>query len=82
MQPDFEYLRYENWREGKEPNWHKIDVELKSYHTYIDIVDWIYDNIDCCERHARWIWPLLTSPIALFKFRYERDYIVFSLRWG
>jgi hypothetical protein len=44
---------------------------------YSDVLEWLYDNIDNCERHCRWIF----DDKFRVKFRYERDYLLCALRW-
>lgn len=67
------------------PGWHEVVLEqsdgsFKSIELYdnkfSDILYWLYNNIDNCERHARW---LRTDLRIYLKFRYERDYILFKL---
>jgi hypothetical protein len=43
-----------------------------------EIVEWLYKNIDNPERHARW------APYDVgmrVKFRFEKDALMFALRW-
>jgi len=43
-----------------------------------EIVEWLYKNIDNPERHARW------APYDVgmrVKFRFEKDAVLFALRW-
>lgn len=72
-----------NWSDVK-PGWyeHKINLpEITSHSAFInwyaDIIDWIYANVPNCERHCRWIF----DDKFCIKFRYERDYLLFALRW-
>lgn len=67
------------------PGWHqyKIDppesIAYASFvNWYADIIDWIYYNIPNCERHCRWAFEDCKFCI---KFRYDRDYLFFALRW-
>jgi hypothetical protein len=46
---------------------------------FLDIMEWLTQKIDKCNRHSRWI---LAQTEMCFKFRYERDYLLFMLRWG
>ena len=67
------------------PGWHKVDLSVKSPQEHLEIVKWMHDNIDNIERHCRWAW--FTNVGAhrgqcIYKFRYERDYIFFKLRWS
>jgi hypothetical protein len=70
------------------PNWYThilqydiiTSVSLDKFDDlYFDILEWLYTKIDLCERHARW---LRTNNQILVKFRYERDYLLFMLRWS
>lgn len=64
------------WYECKIPLQNSVPQELK----YIEsIIDWVYNHIEKCERHARW---MITNETFNFKFRYERDYLMFVLRWS
>jgi len=71
-----------NWEECK-IGWYEYRIPLQnSTHElkYIEsIIDWVYNNIEKCERHARWA---ITNESFNFKFRYERDYMMFVLRWS
>jgi hypothetical protein len=43
-----------------------------------EIVVWLYKNIENTERHARW------APYDVgmrVKFRFEKDAVLFALRW-
>jgi hypothetical protein len=42
-------------------------------------VRWIYENIENPERHCRWN---LDYPDMMFCFRYERDQLMFVMRWS
>ncbi len=66
------------------PGWHEHVISLPVIIThsdfvswYADILDWLYDNIDNCERHCRWTF----DDKFRVKFRYERDYLLCVLRW-
>lgn len=54
---------------------YQFDIFLDRYH---DIIDWLYLTFEKCERHVVWG---LTHEVMFFKFRYERDYMLFLLRW-
>lgn len=72
------------WEENK-PGWHTHSIILVGniwYVRCIEMINWLYDNIDKCERHARWYRVYRVSDGEFnVKFRYERDYIFFALRW-
>jgi hypothetical protein len=70
------------WEHCK-PGWYQICIPLSidDYpNKYLDIVDWIYNNVDKCEWHAR--WAIFGETEMCFKFRYERNYLMFVLRWS
>lgn len=74
-----------NWDQNQKPGWyeyriervHSTSVEWVFY--YQQIVDWIYDNVDGSEKHARWI---IHPEHAKFRFRFERNYVQFILRYS
>lgn len=78
-----------DWSRGWEddhPAWHKAvalihsDVSSEDFISQADeIVNWVYLVIDNCERHARW---MLNRDGFYIKFRYEKDCLLFTLRWG
>jgi hypothetical protein len=47
------------------------------YHS--NVIEWIKENIPGYEKHSRWKF---IGDSSLFCFRYERDYLLFVLRWG
>lgn len=73
------------WSEKEKSGWHEYSIERKTpsaqywIQHYHDIVDWILENIDMPYRHARWI---IHPEHAQFRFRYERNYLQFVLRWS
>ena len=74
---------FKKWEECK-IGWHEYRIPLhnsisKELDYMESIIDWVYNNIDKCERHARWA---ATDGSFNFKFRYERDYLMFVLRWS
>lgn len=59
-------------------NWYSVTVNLKDFDMHIDILDWIYENVENAEKHMCWKFFIKES---IFRFRYERDFILFKLRW-
>jgi len=45
---------------------------------YIEILDWVANNIQNPYRHCRW---RIDTDYIEFKFRYEKDYLLFALSW-
>lgn len=66
------------WKHTNE-NWYTCDIENIGSFKHLEIVKWLYESIDNPERHCRWIRNINSSA---FRFRYERDYILFTLRWS
>ena len=73
------YERDRSWDETK-PGWHECSVEVKRIDKYLELIDWLYANIGKCERHCRWCTT--SENTVSVKFRYEKDYIMFTLRWS
>lgn len=80
MEITYVHNYYDSVRGWEETNrgWYEIVVHTQTSDDHIEIVKWLYDNIDMPERHCRWTKSLHESK---FKFRYERDCIHFRLRW-
>lgn len=74
-----------HWYNNEKPGWYEYIVERKTPYAqrwaqqYCDIVEWIEENVDMPTRHARWI---IHPEHAQFRFRYERNYLQFILRWS
>lgn len=79
---------YYDWTRGWEddhPFWycHNVNARDSQSQTDLDllhkeVVTWLYENIDNPERHCRWTRQVLTISV---KFRHERDYMWFKLRF-
>lgn len=52
---------------------------------YFEMLEFIEQHVENPYRHCRWT-VMLTSEeerfMSVFRFRYERDYIKFVLRWS
>jgi hypothetical protein len=75
------YDHSKSWEDDKR-GWYERVIN-KNTHQGIrsmleEVVDYLYENVDCCERHCRWTFN--TNSIKV-KFRYERDAILFTLRF-
>lgn len=80
------YPEYYDWTRGWDddhPYWYshtqsaQNQTELDKLHK--EVVHWLYENIDNPERHCRWIRQQLDISV---KFRHEKDYVLFMLRWS
>lgn len=78
----FPYNYYDSARgwELTNPGWLTVCITNINAERHIEIVKWLYENVDGTERHSRWI--MFFDHSSGFKFRYERDYIHFTLRWS
>ena len=75
-----EHFNKDHGWDNTKPGWYICNVEVKYLDKYLEIIDWLYANIGKCERHCR--WAAINNFAASVKFRYERDYIMFTLRWS
>ena len=75
-----EHYDYDNGWEHTKPGWHECAVRVEHYPGYLEIIKWLQANIGKYERHSRWC--VTEKNTVSFKFRYERDYILFTLRWS
>lgn len=73
-----------NWPEKEKPGWHEITfnsskMTVVDYLTlYRNTVDWVMENVENPYRHVHWGFD---ATEAIFRFRHERDYLRFVLRW-
>ena len=77
--------KHVHWYYNEKPGWHEYRID-RTHPTsfewlihYNSIVNWILENIDMPHRHSRWV---IQPEHALFRFRYERNYLLFVLRWS
>lgn len=74
-----------HWIDKEKPGWYEYRVDNTLPHVfqwldyYDKIAQWIHENVDAPYRHARWV---IHPEHALFRFRYERNYLHFLLRWS
>jgi hypothetical protein len=71
------YDEMRGW-EHNHPDWyeHEIHVRTDFPASYEEVLEWLYNRIDNCERHARW---RISRGLIQLKFRYERDVILCKL---
>ena len=89
MNPHDFVINHYNWTKGWDadhPDWYKATADIPTdlsdieYRTKAsDLLNWLYNNIENSERHARWI---LGRDGFHVKFRYEKDCLFFILRWS
>jgi hypothetical protein len=66
----------------KVERWHKVKIKIHTPDHFNEMRNWIYDNIDGYAKHVDWRYVTIMEDIYLdCRFRYERDYEWFILRW-
>jgi hypothetical protein len=75
----YNYYDTEKGWENTNPKWYSAVIGRNSHLAHHDMVHWLYQNIDNPERHCRWIYGKLHSE---FRFRFQKDYNWFILRWS
>jgi len=60
--------------------WYKIKIKLDTDEKFREILDWISQNIQGHRKHT--IWKINEHRILEIRFRYEKDYAWFVLRWS
>lgn len=76
-----------HWDEKQKPGWPEYKIQNgewiqnipKYLERYAQIVEWILTNVEMPYRHSRWKENYGT---IIVRFRYERDYLRFILRWS
>lgn len=76
------YDRQRGW-ENTNKGWHEVVIQVSEPHEtvirYQATVDWIKENIHGYKKHCRWFY---SGNYLKYKFRHEKDYLWFKLRWG
>lgn len=68
-----------DWANYK-PNWYSAKIRIESPKKFEDFLRWIETNIQGHRKHT--VWRLTDGGILEIRFRYERDYEWFILRWS
>lgn len=86
MQGEHSDVYHNYWEEERWGRWWSYTPAARNNYTFDDwvdyhsrVIDWIKENIPGYEKHARWKF---IGDSSLFCFRYERDYLLFLLRWS
>ncbi len=81
--PIYSYYDIQKGWENTNPGWYEFIAHIEDPRQTVlqfgDMVDWLVANIHGAKKHCRWIYR---GNYLKFKFRYERDYLWFKLRWG
>lgn len=80
------HVEYNNhWYKQEKPGWYEYTLDrhlgdsVAWMRFYVVVVEWINTNIDGAYKHTRW---KLNPETATFKFRHERDFLLFILKWS
>lgn len=76
----------EQWYfENEKLGWYKF-IKPVTFSMYDEMLEFIEQNVENPYRHCRWSIRLddekIMTFVSAFKFRYERDYISFILRFS
>ena len=65
--------------ESYKPNWYKATIRVENHDKFSDLMRWMHTNIQGHRKHT--VWRLTDGGYFEIRFRYERDYEWFVLRW-
>lgn len=66
------------WNTNCNEWYHSVVNIYDDYTLSINIINWLYDNVEGAEKHVRWQY---IRSFFHVKFRHERDFIWFNMRW-
>lgn len=73
--------RYEASSFDKTVNdWHRAKIRIESPEKLDEVTTWLITTIDGWHKHAD--WRLIEGGYLDLRFRHEKDYEWFMLRWG
>jgi len=73
----YELMNLGRWE--KAPKWHEAKIKVESPQKFEEILKWLGDNVQGVKKHT--VWRLTDGGILEIRFRYERDFEWFVLRW-
>lgn len=76
----FEHYNHKRGFFNENIKWYQRVILLEDFESWTDIINWIYNNIENPERHSRWYFDEHERQLYV-KFRKERDFMWFALRW-
>jgi hypothetical protein len=76
--PFLHYDQDKGWS-NTNPGWYTMSFHLLTHEKHEEIVEWMYEVLANPERHVRWFWY---DYNASYRFRYEKEYVWFKLRWS
>lgn len=65
--------------ENFKPKWYKARIRVESPAKFQELLRWMNDNLQGHTKHT--VWRLTDGGYFEIRFRYERDYEWFVLRW-
>ncbi len=74
-------LNFYDYRKGyydTNPGWYEHTIHTNIKDNHIEALNWLYENINNPEKHCRWC---SFNDRFCVKFRYEKNYVWFSLRF-
>lgn len=67
-----------SWDKHK-PKWYYCKIRVESPNKFEELMRWMQANLQAHRKHT--VWRLTDGGYFEIRFRYERDYEWFSLRW-
>jgi len=68
----------DQWNNLK-PKWYTSRIKVESPQKFEDLMKWMHENLQGHRKHT--VWRLTDGGYFDIRFRFERDYILFVLRW-
>lgn len=65
--------------ENYKPNWYTASFTVRSNAQFEELMRWMQSNLPGHRKHT--VWRLTGDNIFEIRFRYEKDYEWFVLRW-
>lgn len=66
--------------ENYKPKWFKASLRIESPEKFSEILKWLDDNVQGHRKHT--VWRLTGNSDFEIRFRFERDFEWFIMRWG
>jgi hypothetical protein len=67
-----------DWESYKQ-NWYKAVIKVESDEKFREILKWIEKHVDGHRKHT--MWKINEHRVFEIRFRHEKDYEWFVLRW-
>ena len=65
--------------ENYKPNWYNACIRIETHTKFEELLRWMNDNLPGHRKHT--IWRLIDDGYFEIRFRHQRDYEWFVLRW-